>query len=250
LKNLHYQSIHEFALDLRKLWSYNFANYTHNSDIFQKTCKLSEYSEEVIKEVENVTEEKSDLNEIHKKLAKLEGEVKNIQVGKPVTTQNIVKKNDKRDNLDRPMSIQEKNSLGNSIRNLNPDQLKGIVNILTDSLVIDGSNKFFEFDIETLSTRKLRELEKYVKSCIKTKGHTKQADPKQSKKPVPQQEGHKLTENQIVERLRSELLPTQQSTNSTNYGSFNQTSAQTPQVNNKIEGKKPNQHQQKKCYNS
>ena len=52
---------------------------------------------------------------------------------------------------------------------MNPEQLKGIVTILSDSMSIEPKSKFFEFDIETLNTRKLRELEKYVKGCLKNK---------------------------------------------------------------------------------
>ena len=163
MKDYKYQTIYQFGLDLRKLWSYYFANYTTDPDIFQKTCKLSEYSEEVIKELELIPDEKSDIQELSKKLEKLTNDIKIIQ-GRPAQ-QAPVKKNDKSSsNLDKPMNINEKNALGNSIRILNPEQLKGIVNILSDSMVIDAKSKFFEFDIETLSTRKLREIERYVKS--------------------------------------------------------------------------------------
>jgi hypothetical protein len=65
------------------------------------------------------------------------------------------------------MSMQEKNQLGNQIRQLNPEQLKGIIKILSDSLPVDQNNKYFEFDIEMLNTKKLRELERYVKNCLK-----------------------------------------------------------------------------------
>jgi len=68
---------------------------------------------------------------------------------------------------DRPMTITEKNILGNKIRMLNQEQMKGIINILSDQCSVDNDSKFFEFDINTLATKKLRDLEKYVKKCLK-----------------------------------------------------------------------------------
>ena len=52
---------------------------------------------------------------------------------------------------------------------LNPDQLKGIIRLLSDSLSVDQNSKYFEFDIESLSNKKLRELDKYVKQSLKQK---------------------------------------------------------------------------------
>jgi hypothetical protein len=68
---------------------------------------------------------------------------------------------------EKPMTITEKNILGNKIKMLNQDQMKGILHILSDQCSIDNNSKFFEFDIDTLSTKKLRDLEKYVKKCLK-----------------------------------------------------------------------------------
>jgi hypothetical protein len=202
-----YTSTYQFGLDLRKLWSYNFATYTNNAEIFQRTCKLSEFSEEVLKEIESSREEKSDLKELSEKVEKLTKEIKEIshKGGQPIP-QAPPKKGEKSGSLiDKPMSINEKNLLGNSIRSLTPDQLKGIVNILSDSLVIDPQSKYFEFDIETLSTRKLRELELYVRKCLKSKAApVKQAEPKPQKKP-PTQITSELSENEKIAQLKSDL---------------------------------------------
>ena len=62
------------------------------------------------------------------------------------------------------MTLEEKNTLGNLIRNLNKEQLKGIVKLLSNNN--DINTKYFEFDIDTLPIKKLRELEKYVKNCL------------------------------------------------------------------------------------
>jgi hypothetical protein len=170
LKAYTYSTLYAFTLDVRKIWSHYFANYSNNPDIYQRTVKMSEYSEEVIREMETMTEEKSEIHELHKKVSKLSRELKEFKgtSSTPVMGKKIIEKTAYGD---KPMSIQEKNILGNNIRNLPPEQLKGIVTILSDSLHVDSKKKFFEFDIETLSTRKLRELDKYVKSCMKKTGN-------------------------------------------------------------------------------
>jgi hypothetical protein len=171
LKAYTYGTLYAFTLDVRKIWSYYFANYLNNPDIYQRTVKMSEYSEEAMREMETMNEEKSEIHELHKKVSKLSRELKEFK-GTSSTPVVMGKKIvEKASYGDKPFTIQEKNILGNSIRSLPPEQLKGIVTILSDSLHVDAKKKFFEFDIETLSTRKLRELDKYVKSCMKKTGN-------------------------------------------------------------------------------
>jgi hypothetical protein len=185
MKNYEFTSCYVFTLEVRKIWSYYFANYSNNPDVYQKTMKMSEYSEEAMKDME-VTEDKGDAyNELSKKVAKLRKDMNDIKTHPNNTP--VQKKVEKLPICEKPLTPQEKNQLGNSIRSLTPDQLKGIVNILADSLMVDRDKKFFEFDIELLSTRKLRELDKYVKSCMK-KGDTKP-------KPI-------ITENEKIEKLK------------------------------------------------
>jgi hypothetical protein len=187
LKAYTYNTLYAFTLDVRKIWSYYFANYSNNPEIFQRTVKMSEYSEEVMKEMETMNEEKSDIHELHKRVSKLSKELKEFKgtSSTPIIGKKIIEKTS---HMEKPLSIQEKNQLGSNIRNLPPEQLKGIVNILSDSLVVDPKKKFFEFDIETLSTRKLRELDKYVKSCMKKPGA--------SVKPISENE--KITQLKVV----------------------------------------------------
>ena len=89
------------------------------------------------------------------------------------------------------MSIEEKNSLGNAIRNLNKEQLKGIIKLLSDSTLNksqNGQNKYFEFDIDKLSCKKLRELEKYFKDYEKESNKEKNRE-----------------QNEIIQRLKDDL---------------------------------------------
>ena len=202
LRAYSYQNIFQFTLDLRKIWNYYFSHYSSQPEVYQRTCKMSEFSEEVIKEMESSTESKSDIQELTKKLDKLTREMKEIQGKGSVPGQVIKTKGGDRSIsvMDKPMNISEKNSLGNSIRSLNPEQLKGIVTILSDSMVIDQKSKFFEFDIETLNTRKLRELEKYVKGCLKNKSSGGYKPP-ENKVNLPGQSG-KMTESAKIEQLK------------------------------------------------
>ena len=63
--------------------------------------------------------------------------------------------------------MDEKNALGTDIRTLNPNQLRGIIGILSDPESVDQNLKYFEFDIENLPVKKLRELEQYVRNSLK-----------------------------------------------------------------------------------
>ena len=76
-----------------------------------------------------------------------------------------VKKTGSNNEHNKPMTVEEKNQLGNDIRSLNKEQLKGIIRILKESSDFPKT-KYFEFDIDQLPNKKLRELEKYVKECI------------------------------------------------------------------------------------
>jgi hypothetical protein len=193
IKQFNYSTFYQFALDLRKVWSYYFSNFNSNTDLYQRTLNMSSYSEEVLKEAESMQEEKSEIVELHKRVDKLSRDLREFKVTNP-TSSGPVKKIDKGGPLDKPMTMQEKNTLGNNIRSLPPEQLKGIVNILSDSLVIDPKKRFFEFDIETLDNRKLRELEKYVKGCMKKPTNN---TPKPTK-PL----GTDLTENEKIAQLK------------------------------------------------
>lgn len=204
IKNYVYNNIYQFGLDIRKLWSYFFANFTNKPDLFQNTCIMSEYSEEILKELQTTAEEKSEINELTKKVDKLTKEVKDIRGNQPVPAVPFRKQEKGVSNLDKPLSIQEKNLLGTNIRNLTAEQLKGIVNILSDSLVIDPKSRYFEFDIETLSTRKLRELEKYVKNCLKPKSSAKPGENKPTPK-KPQSTSSDMIESEKIAQLKNDL---------------------------------------------
>jgi hypothetical protein len=166
IKNNKYKSFHDFSMDLRKMWNYYFQTYFSDPDIYQKTCKMSEFSEELFKNFNDMIEEKKpEIKQLKEKLNNMEKGLNDIKSKGNLSQKKI-------NNYDKPMTIEEKNSLGNAIRNLNKEQLKGIIKLLSDSKISksqSGQTKYFEFDIDKLPQKKLRELEKYVKECTKEK---------------------------------------------------------------------------------
>ena len=67
---------------------------------------------------------------------------------------------------ERTMSLNEKAIIKNNIKLLTIEQKKGITNILRDT--IDTSNKkVLEFDIDKLNNKKLKQLDEYVKNCLR-----------------------------------------------------------------------------------
>lgn len=169
-KSCIYNTIHMFALDIRKIWKYYFS-YGNNPETYQKTYDISQCFEEIMAESEDHNAEEQSIEQMNRKMKEVEDrmikqdKLKNSQIqpfydNKPIIRPSVPLQ-------EKPMTITEKNILGNKIRMLSQDQMKGIINILSDHCPVDNNSKYFEFDIETLSTKKLRDLEKYVKKCIK-----------------------------------------------------------------------------------
>ena len=66
-----------------------------------------------------------------------------------------------------PMTLDEKKTLGENIKKLNYDQLNGIIQIIQKHSKINKNEKYLEFDIDKLSSKKCRELESYVRACLR-----------------------------------------------------------------------------------
>ena len=178
VKSFQFSSIHIFAMEVRKVWKYYFSSAVNNLELYQKTCEISQYFEEIFTEAEeNPIEGGQALENLTKKLQKIESQMQmnekmkqqpNLQGSQSL----YLSKQNSRALIplhEKPMTITEKNLLGTNIRLLSQDQMKGIINILSDQYSSETKSKYFEFDIDTLSTKKLRDLEKYVKKCLKTK---------------------------------------------------------------------------------
>ena len=170
IKNNKYSSSYEFFMDLRKIWLFYYQNYPNNSEIRQRTYSMSELCENLCKNIDNVFMDDNirnnlDLNQYSQNYNYYGNDYRfnGGNINQIVYNNNYNMNNNE-------MSIEEKNALGNAIRNLNKEQLKGIIKLLSDSKISQsqsGHTKFFEFDIDKLPLKKLRELEKYVKECTK-----------------------------------------------------------------------------------
>jgi len=161
INNFEYTSLYLFEMDIRNIWGYYF-KINPNDDVSKK---MSEDWEKICTELENPNSELN-VDNIKKRTDNIKKEMEKIKDNKKNTVPPPVKNSEKNsDNNNTPMTVEEKNQLGNYIRSLNKEQLKGIIRILNDSDSYPKT-KYFEFDIDKLPTKKLRDLEKYVKECI------------------------------------------------------------------------------------
>ena len=161
INNFEYTSLYLFEMDVRNIWGYYF-KINPNDDVSKK---MSEDWEKICTELENPNSELN-VDNIKKRTDNIKKEMEKIKDNKKNTVPPPVKNSEKNsDNNNTPMTVEEKNQLGNYIRSLNKEQLKGIIRILNDSDSYPKT-KYFEFDIDKLPTKKLRDLEKYVKECI------------------------------------------------------------------------------------
>lgn len=170
LKTYQFTTVHTFAYEIRRIWGYYFSNGVKETDLYQKAMEISHYFEEIFSEAESNQTDDSKFENLSKKVQKIESQINQGGI-KPITScpPYIQKTASKQlPYNEKPMTITEKNLLGNNIRQLNADQMKGIINILSDQCMLDENSKYFEFDIDKLTTKKLRELERYVKKSLKT----------------------------------------------------------------------------------
>lgn len=161
VNNYEYKHLYDFMVDVRNIWGY-FYNSEEKKEVISK---LSSEWEKICEELENQNNDVSVKN-IRKRADILRKELE-VYKGNGTTRENLpapVKKTNQQNN-EKNMTVEEKNQLGNNIRTLNKEQLKGIIKILSDNNSMPKS-KYFEFDIDKLPNKKLRELEKYVKECL------------------------------------------------------------------------------------
>ena len=71
----------------------------------------------------------------------------------------------------KQISSIDKKKLSDNIRGLPEEQLKGILNLIDKKNEAVEKDGFFELDVDKLSEVRLRELEKYVRSCLKSSGN-------------------------------------------------------------------------------
>ena len=165
IRDFKYQSTYEFIMDLRRLWSHFLKIYNDQLEIKERVYEMCRISEELYWELESIKIENVHLEEMNKKVDNLERKLREIK-GNSLQF-NMGNFNLKKTNSnERTMSLNEKAIIKNNIKLLTIEQKKGIANILRDT--IDTENKkVLEFDIDKLNNKKLKQLDEYVKNCLR-----------------------------------------------------------------------------------
>ena len=135
-------------MDVRNIWNYYF-NLNSNDEIVKK---MSEDWEKICTDLENPNSQMS-VTDIKKRTDNIKKDLQNYKDHREDIAPVPTKKSGPNNESNKPMSVEEKNQLGNDIRSLNKEQLKGIIRILRESDSYPKT-KYFEFDIDQLSNKK------------------------------------------------------------------------------------------------
>jgi len=207
LLNGFYKTHMEFASDVRKIWNNSFIYNAKGTMVYHMTCEMSNLFEKLYKDMDKKPSH-DNINELQKKIDQLSKELNTLYstgLQKQTSKQSSSLKNhnnypynansDKGKasnhiNMDKPMTLNEKKNLGQNIRKLPPEYLRGVWEIVCEGTNLAQDKEELEFDIETLSIRKVRELERYVKSKLKivAKANIRKSKKAEIKKLAPDQE--------------------------------------------------------------
>ena len=177
-----YNKLSKMAAETRRIFNKYFSNLATDATEFPKLFELSSHFENIYLEFENkkfLSETKNFL-EIKKKMFKFQKIVKkskrnisffnNHQAGEH--SNNIIsqpKAFNKTylhyDKSARKISNNFKLDLLNSIKGLNPEQIRAMVCLVLDRQEVQNIRSF-ELDINKLSAAKLKELDNYVRKCL------------------------------------------------------------------------------------
>eukprot|EP01017_Pseudomicrothorax_dubius_P041090 TRINITY_DN6542_c0_g1_i4.p1 TRINITY_DN6542_c0_g1~~TRINITY_DN6542_c0_g1_i4.p1 ORF type:complete len:276 (+),score=72.36 TRINITY_DN6542_c0_g1_i4:614-1441(+) len=191
LRTGEYTSVSAFAADVRKIWNNSFRYNSQGTDIYLMTSSMSEYFEKLFRELDSGfgEPESSQVMELKRKLSRLQREFKELnteKTGRPIPIGNRRIRNEALNY--REMKPAEKRALGQSIRQLPPEYLRGVWEIVSEEMSLAAHNKEeIEFDIDTLPTHKVRELERYVKNklALMAKAKARKANSEAAKKNEP-----------------------------------------------------------------
>jgi len=165
IRDFKYQSTYEFIMDLRRLWNHFLKVYDDQIEIKERVCEMCRISEQLYWELEKINIEKVELEEMNKKVDNLERKLREMK-GNTLQFNMGGFSLKKTNSNERCMSFNEKTIIKNNIKLLTIEQKKGIANILRDT--IDTANKkVLEFDIDKLNNKKLKQLDEYVKNCLR-----------------------------------------------------------------------------------
>lgn len=173
LKNFEVQNVAELAMQIRKVFNEYFLLNVNEPAVYTQTFNYSIYFENLYKELDAkiFSKESKSVLELKKKMNKLRRDMRmksdsslgrfkiNLQGGHNLTSPRREKR----------ISKKFKSELVTNIKKLTNDQIKGIIDLIYDSLDMTA-DKVMEIDINKLSPDKLKEVDKYVKRCQKGMG--------------------------------------------------------------------------------
>lgn len=143
-----YKTIYDFGYDMRNIWNFYFKYYSSSPQYYQLTYNMSEYSENVISELEEMS------------YFPKNQEPKKIEC----------------------LSMEEKEELGENINLLSQADLKKLIQLFNNNMMkINGTKKLFEFDINSLPNETQMKMYRFVKRCIHNQTTGEKGDDKEDK---------------------------------------------------------------------
>ena len=177
-----YESFYEFKLSIRNFWLYYFKNEKRYIEQIKKLCN---FSEQTFENIEKLNEESvikiynSLLFYEHNSLFQIKPKSSNLTIESNSNVniygeeeENLTPNSQKKENNSystyESCLNDEKNILCEKIKSLTPNQLQGIIPLLSDyfSEINNITEPYVEFDIELLNQEQIEKLEKYLNECI------------------------------------------------------------------------------------
>ncbi|KRX04258.1 Bromodomain [Pseudocohnilembus persalinus] len=194
-----YLSEIQFITDVRKVWKNSFLYNQKGSQIYQMTVEMSNYFEKLNKENFESSYNGSSVQQLQKQVEKLSKELKELNSIKQKGHSKKSSKKSTQAKLDTPMNMKEKRELGQQIRNLPPENLKGVWEIVSKENMMQTNKKVLEFDIDNLSVRVTRELEIYVKKILNQM--SKKTQKKKGPKAPSKQQQQAIQQQQLQQQI-------------------------------------------------
>jgi len=171
LKTNQYASVAQFAADIRKIWSNALLYNLQGTQIHYMTLEMSAYFEKLFKDIESVTSN-DHVRDLEKKVEMLSKQITELhQKGLTSAADNLkivrsgsTKSRNSAKMMEKPLTAQEKRVLGESIKNLPPEHLRGVWDIVSQRLNKGNNQEEIVFDIESLPVKVARELDRFVKN--------------------------------------------------------------------------------------
>jgi len=170
LKSGQYASVNLFAADIRKIWNNAFLYNIKGSPIYQMTVEMSTYFEKIFRDIENVKFNDT-VRDLEKKVELLSKQITELHQKGLTSAPEYSKvnrsgtKGSKTSRLmEKPLTTQEKKVLGENIKRLPPEHLRGVWDIVSQRLNQGSNQEELEFDIESLPVKVARELDRFVKN--------------------------------------------------------------------------------------